>query len=124
MGNMVLGDYTFDSNPSAVDGIIQEGKSIASVKTYTSVAVFSWGLMCAGSEILLAWDYMTTEMYDYLYALFAADEAIVFDPQDGSSKTFNVEITDLTGKYHLYLNGGTDRNRRDVKMTLLILSEV
>jgi hypothetical protein len=126
MGNMILGTYTFESNPADLDEIVGPKKSCASVPTYSGVAFFSWGSLVAGVEVELTWDYMSCEQYDDLDALYQADAAVVWDPQDGQSPavTYNVEITDLTGRYFIGLDPNEDWPRRDVRMKLLILSEV
>jgi hypothetical protein len=124
MSNMVLGAYTFAQHPSDIDGIMVAEKSNAWKQTYTSVAYFSWGTSIVGKSIEMSWDYMSCDQYDAIDTLFQADASVVFDPQDGSSKTYNVEIVDLTGKYHIGLTHSEDWERMDVKMTLLILSEV
>jgi hypothetical protein len=126
MANMSLGTYTFDSNPSDLDEIIGKKKSQASVQTYAGVAYFSWGTLIAGVEVELTWDYMSCAQYDSLDALYQADAGVVWDPQDGQSPavTYNVEITELTGRYFIGLSPTAEWVRRDVKMRLLILSEV
>lgn len=124
MSNMALGGYTFASNPAEIDDIMMPLKRSASQETYTSVAFFSWGTSIVGKTIVLSWDYITCSMFDSLNTLYQADLPVVFDPQDGSSKTYNVEIVDLNGKYHLGLASSADWERKDVKLQLLIMSEV
>jgi hypothetical protein len=121
---MTLGAYTFSSNPSDVGDIIGKKKSCATQQTYSSVAFFSWGMFIAGVEVELSWDYMSCDQFDALYTLYQADAAIVWDPQDGSSKTYNVEITYLTGGYFIGIPHSDDYERREVKLRILILSEV
>jgi len=126
MANMTLGTYTFDSNPSDLDAILGPKKSSAAVQTYEGVAYFSWGTLIAGAEVELTWDYMSCDQFDSLVALYQADAQVVWDPQDGQSPTvtYNVEITDLTGRYFIGLSPSAEWVRRDVRMRLLILSEV
>jgi hypothetical protein len=121
---MTLGAYTFASNPSDVGNIIGKKRSCATQPTYSSVAFFSWGLFAAGVEVELSWDYMSCDQFDALDALYQADAAIVWDPQNGSSKTYNVEITDLTGRYFIGIPHSDNYERREVKLRILILSEV
>jgi hypothetical protein len=120
---MVLGTYTFAANPNAMT-LIQKEKDNASVRTYTSVAYFDWGASYAGKKLELTWDKMTAGQYDSLMALSDACEQVVFDPQDEEDLTFNVEILELTGEYHVNLGVDDRALRKDVKMTLLIMSEV
>lgn len=122
MGNMVLGTCTFDSNPSGMT-FIQKDRDVAHKKTYSSVALFSWGASYVGKTLELSWDYMTTGQYDDLRDIFEADAEVVFDPQDGESKTFNVEVLALNGEYYQYLEDATGNHRKSVTMQLLIMSE-
>ena len=124
MSNMVLGGYTFADHPSDIDGMMVKQKSCAEVQTYSSVAFFSWGVSLVGKIIEMSWDYMTCDQYDSLKTLFEADAAVVFDPQDGSTKTYNVQIKDLTGKYNLMLTHDDSDYRKNVKLQILIMSEV
>lgn len=122
MSNCVLGTYTFVKQPTGIT-FIQKDKSIAYTSTYTSVATFSWGLSYIGKVIEVSWNYMSTTQYDSLQTLYVADVPVVFDPQDGEAKTFNVDIISLNGDYHVQLSDATGHMRKDVKMQLLILSE-
>lgn len=122
MANMALGAYTFAQNPTTLP-MIKADRVTANVITYDSVAFFSWGASIVGNKILLEWDYMPTAQFTQLDTFYQADAALVWNPQDGSSKTYNVEITGLDGKYHLAMET-SDEWRKDVKLELLILSEV
>lgn len=121
---MTLGTLTFTRNPSDMTVLTPERAS-ATVKTYTSVAFFSWGVSIVGKEIELVWSYMPIAMYNDLAEIFAAAAGVVFDPDDDNSTTYNVEVTGLDGKY-LLTHSVTDGagNRKDVRLRLLILSEV
>ena len=123
MANMTLGGYTFAVNPSDMP-VIKAKRHTGYVKTYSSVAFFSWGAILPGTEVLLEWTYMPGDMFESLDALLAADAQVVFDPQDGSGLTFNVEILNFEGKH--FLKFGTDSGtlKKDVKMLLLIVSEI
>lgn len=122
MGNMVLGSYTFDSNPGNMP-IIQEALAVAYQTTWGGVAVFSWDATYAGVKLTLEWDFMTTSQYDSLMTIYKAGAAVVWDPQDGGGKTFQVMVLDLAGEYHLYFENAVGNYRKNVKLTLLILSE-
>jgi len=116
---MVLGTYTFAVDPSTMTPV--RAKVHNSFKlTYDSVSYFSWGPAIEGLEVLLEWNYCPTTQWTQLDTIYQADAAVVFDPQDGSSKTYNVRVKELDSKYIL-LNFDY---RQDVKMTLIILSEV
>jgi hypothetical protein len=121
MSNIELGGYTFLYNPARMTAIKPE-RSTGKVETYSSVAFFSWGSSIVGKEILMEWDVVEKSLVDELDTFYAADETIVLDPQDGSGKTYNVEIEELSWDYHVYKAAPT--YRRNVKMTILILSEV
>jgi hypothetical protein len=120
MPNMALGTYTFTSNPSEMS-VITPMRHTASVKTYSSVAFFSWGTDIVGVTLSLHFNFMTVAQYDSLLALLEADAQLVFDPQDGSGSTYNVEMVNLQGDYFIYLGTGY---RQNVVLDLLVLSEV
>ncbi|NPU85556.1 MAG: hypothetical protein HPY65_13850 [Syntrophaceae bacterium] len=122
MPNATLGSLTFASNPDTMT-LIKKDRDVAWVKTYSSVAIFSWGSSYAGKKLDLAWSYMDTGEFADLEDIQEADAQVVFDPQDGSGRTFNVEILALDGEYHLYLKDDTGQYRKNVKLTLLIMSE-
>jgi hypothetical protein len=123
MSNMVLGSHTFVKQPATMT-LIQKDREVAKVKTYSSVALFSWGASIIGKTIEISWPFMTTSEYASFQAIYEADAQVVFDPQDGSSKTYNVELLSLTSEYFIHLSNASGHNRRNVKLTLLIMSEV
>lgn len=123
MSNMVLGTHTFVKQPATMT-LIQKDREVAKVKTYSSVALFSWGASIIGKTIEISWPFMTTSEYASFQAIYEADAQVVFDPQDGSSKTYNVELLSLTSEYFIHLSNASGHNRRNVKLTLLIMSEV
>jgi len=120
MANASLGSYTFDIMPSAMT-LIQKDREVAYQKTYTNVALFSWGLSYVGKVLDLTWEFMSDSQYTSLQTIYIADVPVVFNPQDGTSKTYNVEVLSLDGEYYITMSGG---DRRNVKMSLLIMSEV
>jgi len=129
MANMSLGSYEFARNPSiyAQPELVAKQRHSASVETYSSLAFFSWGLSVAGKTITLEWQYLPDSQYSSLRAILEADDAVVFDPQDGSNKTYTVEVLSVTGKYHYKLAATStteDVWRKDVAVELLILAEV
>lgn len=123
MANISIGTVTLDHNPTKMT-IVRQEKSCAAVQTYASVAFFSWGASIIGKELDLDFSYMDAAVFDDLDDLYKADAAVVFDPQDGSTKTYNVEITRLDGEYHRTFALTTGYLRKNVRITLLILSEV
>ncbi len=124
MAKMVLGTLTFSRNPSEMT-VIKKDRVTAVKETYSSVALFSWGSSIIGKTIELSWPFMTINDFTDLEALVDADEAVVFNPEDGSLKTYNVEIIGLDGKYHITPSVADDAGyRKDVRLTLLIMSEV
>jgi len=124
MANMILGAYTFDLNPAKVSGLIQSEKASAVKRTYTDIAYFSWPSTIKGRQILLAWDFISTAQFTSIHTLYASGDTLVFDPQDGSSKTYNVEILNFEAEYFLHMEDTAGNYRRNVKLELLILSEV
>jgi hypothetical protein len=123
MANISIGAVTLKSNPTDLT-LIRADKTCAAQQTYSSVAFFSWGASIIGKEIELLWNWMEADDFAALDALYAADAPVVFDPQDGGGKTYNVEIMALDGKYHMEFGTVSTVMRRDVTMTLLMLSEV
>lgn len=118
MSNMVLGSYTFAANPSNMPAI-NKVLDIAYTKTYSSVATFSWGTSYVGLELTLKWEHMRNTQWDSLDAIYQADADVVFDPQDGESKTFNVHVVSFNGDHYLDVT-----DRENVVMVLLFRSEV
>jgi hypothetical protein len=123
MANMSLGGYTFAKQPSGMT-MIQKDRIAAHAPTYTSVAFYSWGASIIGKVVELTFNYITTGQYASLQTLYEADAQVVFNPQDGSSKTYNVEILSLNSEYHIQLNNTTGNYRKGAQLRLLILSEV
>ncbi len=122
MANISIGAVTLRHNPIRMT-LVRPEKRSASSETYSSVAYFSWGTSIVGKEIDIEWSYMESDEFDDLDDLFKTDAPVVFDPQDGSGKTYNVEITRLNGEYFRTLDFSAGHFRRNVKMTVLILSE-
>ncbi|MFA6290233.1 MAG: hypothetical protein WC637_00550 [Victivallales bacterium] len=123
MANMVFGTYTLVAQPNNLP-MIQKARETAYQKTYSSVALFSWGASYIGKVLELTWTYMPTAQYTALLALYVADAPVVFNPQDGSGKTFNVEIISLDADYFVTLSDATGHYRKNIKMRILIMSEV
>jgi hypothetical protein len=121
MAKMVLGSYTFEDNPTSVSDLMTLERKSAFVPTYSAGAFFSWGSSIVGKELELTWTQTSTDQYGELQTLLEADAAVVFNPQDGEGKTYNVEVTALHGEYWLYLSG---TYRQNVTLSLLVLSEV
>jgi len=123
MSNMVLGTHTFVKQPAAMT-LIQKDRIVASIQTYTSVALFSWGASIIGKVIELVWPFMTTSEYTSFQTIDEADAQVVFNPKDDSSKTYNVEVLSLDAEYFINLSDTSGHLRRAVKMRLMIMSEV
>jgi hypothetical protein len=122
--SMVLGSVTFGRTPSDMT-IIKKDRITASVDTYSSAAVFSWGATNKGKTVDIYWPYMELSLWDSLQGLVEADATIVFNPDDNSGKTYNCEILSLDGKYHINTStSGSNIYRKDIKLTLKLLSEV
>ena len=120
MEKMVLGGYTFEWNLTE-STIPLEQKAYSAVELYSGEAYFSWGTQIAGKQIALEWDWMKEDEFTQLVQLVRNDAQIVWNPQTGS--TYNVEAVRLDGKY--FTSSLLDANyRKDVKLELLIMSEV
>ena len=124
MAKMSLGGYTFLVNPDDPLPIIKKTRKVVGKKTYSSAVTFSWPATIAGQKRKLNWKYMPTSMFATLDAKYTAGGSYVFDPQDGSSKTYNVEILDFDGEYHLDLENAAGNYYKNVVMELYFLSEV
>jgi hypothetical protein len=79
---MKLYDYTFTWDPDRGTEPTND-KYSAMVKTYSSVAFFSWGLTIVGKEILLEWDTLDLPQYNRLREIFALDAQVVWEPCKG-----------------------------------------
>lgn len=117
MSNMKFDSTTLAYNPATMT-LIREDKHCAAVETYSSAAFFNWGLTIVGKKLTLTWNIMSSTEFDTLDTLYQGEGPLVFDPQNGSGKTYNVQIMSLNGEYCAFVN------RQNVEMTLLILSEV
>jgi len=127
MAYMKLGTYTFPRNPSydSPPDLLTPEKYSASVQTYSSIAYFSWGLGVAGKELSLDWGYLPDSQYQAFQTILEADVPVVFDPKDGTMKTYLVEVTGLKGRVHAKLGeGSTGVWRKDVSLSLLVLGVV
>ncbi len=123
MANISIGGHTLRHNPSEMDPIESE-KSAATVPTYGGGAYFSWGMFLVGTEKSLNWSMMEADEYAAIRALYVADAPVVFDPQDGSGKTYNVEIREFYGGLFRRFGSAAGTFRKDVKMTLFIIEEI
>lgn len=120
---MMLGTYTFDWWPDQFT-IPQADRLHASVKTYSSVAFFSWGPEIVGKEIEMEWEWMSAAQYAELRALLEADVSVVWDTNRPSygAMTYNVEILSVDGRYFDVVDEELPY-REKVRVRLLILSE-
>jgi hypothetical protein len=124
MSNMSLGTVTFTAQPNDMT-CIDADRSCAAVQTYSSIGFFSWDATLIGKKLELDWSYMPADQYSDLKTLEAADAGVVFNPQDGTGITYNVEIESIYGKYCLgKVARSSSELRKDVKMTLLIISVI
>lgn len=119
MANMSLGGHTFASNPSKMTVLVKD-KAAAEVLTYSSVAYFDWGRVWAGKPITLEWDYMLATEFDTLDALQDTAGDMIFDPQDGKTKTYDVWFKHFDGQYHLDPTSGAGVFRSGVEMILIV----
>jgi hypothetical protein len=121
---MAFGDYDCPYYPTQFT-IPRPGRSNSSVQTYTSVAHFSWGFFIAGKTIEINWNYMPSEIFDALDAIFQDNEEIVWDPDIPElSTTYNVQILNFSGEYFESVKSDAEIWRQNCRMSLLIISEV
>lgn len=123
MANMILGGVTFSWNPSGM--VVLTPKLYCSqVLTYSGVEFFSWGASIVGVNIDIEWNYMPADQFDSINTLYQAAASIVWNPQLGDAKTYNVMITNFRGKYFIELTSSSSIRRKDVVLSLLIMSQV
>jgi len=114
------GTYTFFRNPSNMP-IPKAQKSCAWAETLGGVAYCSWGTFIGGGVYPIKWPFMRSTMFATLDTIYKADESIVFNPEDGSGKTYNGEITYFNGDFHKGgLGVAANTFRINVEMRLLI----
>jgi hypothetical protein len=124
MTAQILGTVTFAKNPGQMT-IIRPDRFSSYVLTYSSVGFFSWGASVIGKVVELKWNVMPITQYEAIQNLWEADAEIVFDPKDGESLTYDVEILDFQGEYCVGIpaTGGSGLLiRKNVTLKLLILS--
>jgi hypothetical protein len=116
-----LGGVTFGWNPDRMD-IPESKKTVASVLTYSSTAVFQWPEQIEGVEITLEWDWMSALQYRRLRARYLDPSIQVYNP-DMDGETFGVIVLNLVGTYfETTLNEFA--YREGVKLTLGIVSQL
>jgi len=125
MAEQTLGSYAFVDDPETM-GIPESKKTVSSVDTYASVAVFQWPALIAGQKIELSWSLMEVAQYDALRLLYLSANIITWIPKPATltyaGASYQVAVVDLSGVY----NEGTFHHqpyRFDVKLVLLIISE-
>ncbi|MHC1697784.1 MAG: hypothetical protein AB9919_06950 [Geobacteraceae bacterium] len=123
MGLISIGSWTPMANPSNIP-LLRPKKPVATVETYSGAAYFSWPPLIAGQEYPLTWDFLPADEFVALDALYVADAVQVFNPNDGSGITYNVNLLDLEGEYHILRDNVATTFRKNVKLTLLIMSQV
>jgi hypothetical protein len=104
--------------------IPKKEKTIATVSTYTSAVVFSWGADIVGKKIDLEWEWMSEAQFDQLQTLYEADAAVEWDPNRPGvgGMTYNVEILSCDGEYFEVVDEDMP-HRKKVKLQLFVLSE-
>ena len=118
MANWTLGTLEFNTSPSHVSDLLTPERHAASVRTFTSVAFFSWGVSIVGKTVELTWDLIDSDFYDDLVDLVIADAPVTLDPQNG--KLYQVELLTPRAEYFVTLTGG---HRQNAVLPLLFLSE-
>ena len=123
MSKVVIGTRTLTRDPQRMT-MLRADKPNASKLTYTSVAYFSWSPTIVGKEILLEWPVMDADEFVALDAIFIADAAVNFTPSDGGGHVYLVNMTSFNGEYFRGRTSANPTTRKNVKMTLLIMSVV
>lgn len=121
---MSLGVYDLDYYPTDFTPP-RPLRSNAHLETYGGVDHFSWGFFTVGTIIDLQWNFMPSEQFDSLDAVFQGDVEVAWDPGiPGESETYIVQIIDFTGEFHESVGSGAEIWRKNCKMSLLIISAV
>lgn len=125
MAEQILGEYSFEDDPEKM-GIPESKKTVATVNTYSSAALFQWPAQIIGEKLVLEWTLMSDTMYEQLREFYLAGDVLTWQPrfatEDVEGATYEVVVIDLSGVY----NEATFHHqpyRFDVKLTLFILSE-
>lgn len=114
-------DYTFEQDPYYMTEI-RENKDDAVVDTYEGAEYFEWDETIVGKSLTLKWHACPATQFDQFKAFRIGGKALVFDPDIGTGKTYNVRmINPFDGDY---LIGEISSWRENVVITLFILSEV
>jgi len=123
MANMSIGGHELRHNPNKWDPFEPE-KCNAVMETYEGGVYFSWGLFLVGTVKSFEFTYMEADEYKILKDLYEAEASVVCIPNDGSGKSYNVEMKYFYGT--LFRKFGFDAGtiRKDVVMELFIVSEV
>lgn len=126
MARMILGAYTFAVNPGNPIPRIEPRLIKSTVDNYSDFTSFTFPQadQYCGIELSYKWPVMDESMYESLHAIYLADVDVVFQPQNGDTRQFNVEVLDLTpGTAMLVMDGATSK-RLNVELTLKIRSLV
>jgi hypothetical protein len=125
MAEQTLGAYAFMDDPEKM-GIPESKKTVSSVNTYSSAAVFQWPAIIAGQQLDLFWSLMEVAQYESLRTLYLSDAVITWIPKPATltyaGASYQVAVVGLEGVY----NEATFHHqpyRFDVTLSLLILSE-
>lgn len=116
--NMTLDGYRFPWNPEKCT-VPRPEKAVAVVTTYTSAAVFSWGMILPGKEIELTWEWMELDQWNALDTIYQDDSSVVWYPDDGFA--YIVEILSLVGEYVVGAEIEAPR-RENIVLRLVIIS--
>lgn len=123
MWNWAIDGFT----PSLKPGImtpIEPDKPTAIVQTYGGVSYFAWPAVMTGKIIENKWTWMNGSDYAAIRAKYVADNVVLFDPDDGSGRTFMVNIVSFYGAYLKGTDATAASIRTDVNLQLLVMSEV
>jgi len=101
MANMILGEYSFEIDPSQVMGLDADSlltpKAVATADTLTSQVIFVWPAVVAGAEVVLEWERMDDAMWEQLQTMAESTSTYEFNPQVGAT-TWDVMVMSLTAQ--------------------------
>ena len=119
---MQLSTCLFTNDPGKMT-VIEPDLTISYVRTYTNVAIFSWGSTIVGKELELGWNAMPVVQYEVIRGYKDAATTITFYPTNtASTSNYRVRILNFTGAYiqSFGISTSTSAWRGDCSLSLLV----
>lgn len=123
MAKISVGSWQPGINPGTMT-IVKADKTVAKIPTYTGVGWFEWPSTIVGKDIQMTWNWMPGDEFAALDTICNAGAPEVFNPGDGTGRTFNVNCYPLQGDYYRGSGNTSASIRTNVTLTLCIMSQV